>query len=90
MAFAFKQSVSAGAGVSFTLETADNENFTSSKKIPLSIPPLSKNDMTEGAIFSAPLPVIGMERYCRLNVSATTAVNLTGLLSGIVLDADEK
>lgn len=86
--FAFKQAVTGGP-LKFTLETADNEEFANSKEIPLSMPALSASDMYAGAVYSAPLPAVGMERYCRLKIAATSAVTLTGLESGFVLDATQ-
>ncbi len=89
IAFAFSEDVSGGA-VKFSIETADNEEFSGSKEIPLSLPELSAEDMTAGAIFSAPLPVVGMERYCRLKAEASSAVTFTGLKIGFVLDATQE
>lgn len=89
IAFAFSEDVS-GGGVNFSIETADNEDFTNSNEIPLSLPELSASDMYAGAIYSAPLPVVGMGRYCRLKVNATSATTFTGLKSGFVLDATQE
>lgn len=90
IAFAFKEAITSGGPVSFILETADNDSFTNSVEIPLSMPPLKTSDMVAGATFGAPLPVVGMERYCRLKINATSAVTLTGMLSGFVFDSNEK
>ena len=88
IAFSFTKSVTGGP-LSFTLETADNSGFSGSKEIPLSLPKLAASDMVAGSVYSVPLPAVGLERYCRLKISATSAVTLTGLDSGFVLDAPQ-
>ena len=89
LAFAFTEAVT-GSSLSFSIETADNEDFTGGNTIPLSLPPLSADDMTAGSVYSAPLPAVGMKRYCRLKANAASAVTLTGLKSGFVLDAPQE
>lgn len=88
IAFAFTKAVTGGP-LSFKLETADNNGFSNSKEIPLSLAPLNASDMYAGAVYSVPLPVEGLERYCRLKISATSAVTLTGMNCGFVLDAPQ-
>lgn len=88
--FAFHDDVTSGGPVSFELETADNESFTDSVKIPLSMPELKVEDMTAGSVASAPLPVMGMQRYVRLNLNATANVTLTGLECGFLLDTTQR
>ncbi len=89
LALAFTEAVT-GSSLKFSVETADNVNFTNGKTIPLSLPPLGTDDMTVGSVYSAPLPAVGMERYCRLKATAASAVTLTGLKSGFVLDAPQE
>ena len=83
---AFKEDITAGDGVTFSVETADNEEFSDSETIALSIPKLTQEGMKEGSIYGAPLPLHGLERYLRLKVKADSAVTLSGMLSGLVFD----
>lgn len=75
--------------ISFTLETAKTEDFDEIVKIPLSVPsPLKKEDCCVNACISAPVPVMGLERYVRLKLDVTGTIACAGLEAGFALDVN--
>ncbi len=85
--FTSNTTATADPEIQFALETADNSNFTNSKKYPLAAPtPLKKADLKAGTVLSFPLPLIGLQRYLRLRLGCDSPITCMGIRAGLVLD----
>jgi hypothetical protein len=74
--------------ITFAVDTAEDEAFTSPKTIPLSIAPAGKGDLAKGSVLTAPLPR-GVDRFVRLTAESSIALACAGIDAGIVLDVRE-
>jgi hypothetical protein len=69
----------------FSLEFADDASFAGSVKVPLSLPPLGKEDMAKGASVIARLPLYS-KRFVRLHMGTDIELACSNITAGITLD----
>jgi hypothetical protein len=71
--------------ISLTLEFSETEAFTTPVAVPLSLPPLAKEDFDEGKVVGALAPLFAL-RYVRLVFDSTSDIACAAMTAGFVLD----
>jgi hypothetical protein len=72
--------------ITLALEFSDDDVFAAPVVVPLSLPPLAKEDMAEGALIFAPAPLYS-KRFVRLTLDSTIDLACSRMTAGIVLGA---
>jgi hypothetical protein len=71
--------------ITLSLEFSEDEAFTTPVPVPLSLPPLAKEDFAAGQVVGALSPLFAL-RYVRLVMDTTLPLACTTMTAGFVLD----
>ena len=87
IAFSSDTTATADPEIKFSLETSETCDFAESTEIALAWPAFKKADLVEGKVLATPLPLIGLQRYVRLNIDCDSPITCMGIRAGFVFDA---
>jgi hypothetical protein len=71
--------------INLSLEFSEDAAFTTPVEVPLSLPPLAKEDFAKGKVVGALSPLFAL-RHVRLKMDTTLPLACTGITAGFVLD----
>lgn len=74
--------------MTFSLEFSDTEDFAAKVEVPLSLPPQTKENLSEGNFIGCRAPNFS-KRYCRLKLETDITLACTSMTAGITLDMPE-